>query len=94
MGCTGNDALGFRVLDLGLGFRGLELLGLHPATFPGFFPQRYLPIGPLVPFYALYLESCKVIPKRNYLGAYGVDLGGKVNAKVQGSTVVSFAPNS
>ena len=32
----------------------------------------YLPIGSLVvPFCGLYLESYKVIPKRNYLGAYG-----------------------
>ena len=31
-----------------------------------------LPIGPeVVLFYGLYLESYKVIPKRNYLGAYG-----------------------
>ena len=25
----------------------------------------------VVPFIGLYLESYKVIPKRNYLGAYG-----------------------
>ena len=31
-----------------------------------------LPIGPeVVRFYGLYVESYKVIPKRNYLGAYG-----------------------
>ena len=31
-----------------------------------------LPIGPLVvPFDGLSLESYKVIPERNYLGAYG-----------------------
>ena len=31
-----------------------------------------LPIGPyVVPFYGSYLESYKVIPKGNYLGAYG-----------------------
>ena len=34
--------------------------------------QKALPIGPeVVSFYGLYLESYKVIPKRNYLGAYG-----------------------
>ena len=33
---------------------------------------RALPMGPkVVPFYGLYLESYNVIPKRNYLGAYG-----------------------
>ena len=31
-----------------------------------------IPIGSkVVPFYGSYLESYKVIPKRNYLGAYG-----------------------
>ena len=31
-----------------------------------------LPIGPIVvPFRGSYLESYKVIPKRNYQGAYG-----------------------
>ena len=31
-----------------------------------------LPMGPqAVPFYGLYLEPYKVIPKRNYFGAYG-----------------------
>ena len=36
------------------------------------FRFRPLPIGPqVVPYYGLYLESYKVIPKRNYLGAYG-----------------------
>ena len=47
----------------GLGFRAFWFRSL------GF---RALPIGPeVVPFYGLYLESYKVIPKRNYLGAYG-----------------------
>ena len=32
----------------------------------------YLPIGPkVVPFWGSYLEFYKVIPKRNYFGAYG-----------------------
>ena len=32
-----------------------------------------VPIGSLVvPFYVSYLGSYKVIPKRNYLGAYGL----------------------
>ena len=31
-----------------------------------------LPIGPIVvPFWGSYLESYKVIPKRNYYGVYG-----------------------
>ena len=31
-----------------------------------------LPIGPkVVPFWGSYLESYKVIPKKNYFGAYG-----------------------
>ena len=31
-----------------------------------------LPIGPqVVPCYGLYLEPYKVIPKKNYFGAYG-----------------------
>ena len=31
-----------------------------------------LPIGPkVVPFWGSYLEFYKVIPKRNYFGAYG-----------------------
>ena len=34
-----------------------------------------VPIGSeVVPFYGLYLESYKAIPKRNYLGAYGYAL--------------------
>ena len=41
---------------------------------PGF-GIRVLPIGPqVVPFYGLYVESYKVISKRNYLGAYGYRL--------------------
>ena len=33
---------------------------------------RALPIGPVVvPFGGSYLEISKVIPKRNYYGAYG-----------------------
>ena len=32
----------------------------------------FLPIGPkVVPFWGSYLEFYKVIPKRNYFGAYG-----------------------
>ena len=32
----------------------------------------YIPIGPkVVPFWASYLEFYKVLPKRNYFGAYG-----------------------
>ena len=32
---------------------------------------EYLPIGPkVVPFWGSYLEFYKVIPKRNYFGAY------------------------
>ena len=34
--------------------------------------RRSLPIGPkVVPFGGSYLEFYKVIPKRNYFGAYG-----------------------
>ena len=33
---------------------------------------KYLPIGPkVVPFWGSYLEFYKVIPERNYFGAYG-----------------------
>ena len=35
-----------------------------------------LPIGPIVvPFWGSYLESYKVIPRRNYYGASGYILG-------------------
>ena len=40
-----------------------------------FLPSELLgfPIGPIVvPFWASYLESYKVIPKRNYYGTYGL----------------------
>ena len=36
----------------------------------------FLPIGPkVVPFGGSYLEFYKVIPKRNYFGAYGYSFG-------------------
>ena len=36
------------------------------------FLAQALPIGPkVVPFWGSYVESYKVIPKRNYYGAYG-----------------------
>ena len=36
------------------------------------FVDNLLPIGPIVaPFWGSYLEFYKVIPKRNYYGAYG-----------------------
>ena len=50
------------------------LLSAQPTPSIGFKVIRdtKLPIGPsVVPFCGLYLKSYKVIPKRNYLGAYG-----------------------
>ena len=51
------------------------LEGLVPTSqeMPVFCIDPAIPIGPQVlPFYGLYEESYKVIPKkRNYLGAYG-----------------------
>ena len=50
------------MLDLGSGFLGLVVFLLA-------FLQH---IGPkVVPFWGSYLEFYKVIPKRNYFGAYG-----------------------
>ena len=38
----------------------------------GSFIRTLLPIGPkVVPFGGSYIEFYKVIPKRNYFGAYG-----------------------
>ena len=51
--------------EVGFSF-GPRLSGLGPQCL------EFIPIGSrVVPFYGSYLESYKVIPKRNYLGAYG-----------------------
>ena len=45
---------------------------LKPQTFKRKACAQTLPIGPqVVPFCGLCLESYKVLPKRNYLGAHG-----------------------
>ena len=45
----------------GASFRGVGVCGTHRPLSSS--------------FYGLYLESYKVIPRRNYLGAYGYGLG-------------------
>ena len=45
---------------------GSDVLGF--SGFGGFWSLRRGSIG--VPFWGSYSESCKVIPKRNYYGAY------------------------
>ena len=48
-----------------------RLFVLH-VCFNFFALGNELPIGPkVVPFWGSYLEFYKVIPKRNYFGAYG-----------------------
>ena len=43
---------------------------LHLKSYAG--EPNPIPFGPkVVPCYGLYVESYKVVPKRNYLGAYG-----------------------
>ena len=51
----------------------LNLRGLNGCNLPGTdFRISGLIIGPIVvPFGGSYLEFYKVIPKRNYYGAYG-----------------------
>ena len=45
---------------------GIRVLGIMVSGDPG------VPIGPkVVPFWGSYLEFYKVIPKRDYFGAYG-----------------------
>ena len=51
--------------------RFLECLSQEKASTREF-EQVLIPIGSIVvPFGGSYLESCKVIPKRNYYGALG-----------------------
>ena len=59
------DMFNFRVDALPVEFAFVS--GLH-------LPRTYnIPIGPIVvPFWGSYLEFYKVIPKRNYYGAYVV----------------------
>ena len=62
----------------GVGFRVyLNRLRFRAQGFQTACVSTYcLPIGPIVvPFWCSYLESHKVIPKRNYYGPYGKGLG-------------------
>ena len=70
--------LRFRVKGLNVYHYNIKLLKSgHPRSVEVFFGfdrylymvQTYRPLSSS--FYGLYLESYKVIPKRNYLGAYG-----------------------
>ena len=52
--------------SLGLKGFGFQASGLRDVAFRG------LPIGPkVVPFWGSYFEFYKLLPKRNYFGAYG-----------------------
>ena len=58
-----------------LGFSGVALmlrLGVCRCFSCSVLVSRMVPIGSkVVPFCVLYFGSYKVIPKRNYFGAYG-----------------------
>ena len=77
VGCLGASAFWGSGVSLGLSRRSSPLRRQVALFNRGFEVQlKGLPIGPeVVPFYSLYLESYKVIPKRNYLGAYGKGIG-------------------